>query len=335
MALKWFDGGEVWGSSTYQGRGYVQSDAGAIAGGRIVPGLYRLSVSTGSMTTPSLGAQNTWFAGLGVKLLQANWKFEALTGATEQCHLILNDLGGNLGELELRRGAVLIDTSSSFVTNVWGYLEIKLTVRDGVNGSYEVWMNEISIMSGTGVNLADTGGDGADAFSWGNGTSFQCDDIYILDTTGSTNTSRLGEQVCVGIFPTAEGHQIDFTPQSGADNALMVDDPTLSPDDGDYNSSSTATDEDYYIYENMPSTGLGTINGVRMVHGAKLDTAGVRTMQPRYYNGSVEFDFGGDFVVDGTNIFEHSVITEVNPDTAVKWTKSEINDAEFGMELTV
>lgn len=335
MALKWFDGGEVWGSSIYQARGYVQSDASAIAGGRIVPGLFRLSVSDGSMTTPSLGAQNTWYAGMGVRNLSNNWKFEVLTGATEQCHLILNDLGGNLGELELRRGAVLIDTSSSFVINVWGYLEIKITARTGANGNYEVWMNEISIMNGTGVDLANTGSDGADAFSWGNGTSFDCDDIYILDTTGSLNIARLGEQVCVGIFPSAEGHQIDFTPSVGIDNSALVDDPTTAPDDTDFVTSSVATDEDYYVYENMPSTGLGTVNGARMVHGAKLDTAGTRTVQPRYYNGTVEFDFGGDFVVDGTNIFEHSIIAEANPDTLVKWTKSEIDAAEFGMELSI
>jgi hypothetical protein len=335
MALKWFDGGEVWGSNTYQARAYTQSDASQVTPGRIVPGLYSLSLSNGSMTTPSLGAQNTWYLGMGVKAYQNNWKLEVLTGATEQCHFIINDLGSGISELELRRGATLIDTSASFVDDVWGYLEIQITARTGANGSYEVWMNEVSIMSGTGVDLADTGGDGADVFSWGNGTSFQCDDIYILDTTGSLNTGRLGEQVCVGIVPTAEGHQIDFTPSSGVDNALLVDDPTTAPDDNDYVSSSAALDEDYYVYENMPSTGLGTVNGVRMVHGAHLDSAGTRTVQPRAYISAAEYDFGGDFVVDGASIFEHSIIAEASPATAVKWTKTEIDNAEFGMELSV
>ncbi len=335
MALKWFDGGEVWGSNTYQARGYTQSDAAQVTPGRIVPGLFALSISAGSMTTPSLSVQNTWYMGIGVKNYENNWKLEVLSGASEQCHIILADLGGNTGEFQLYRGGTLIDTSTSFVTNVWGYLEVKIVARGTTNGSYEVWMNEVSIMSGTGVDLALTGSDGADIFSWGNGTSFQCDDIYILDDTGALNTSRLGEQVCVGIVPTAEGHQIDFTPSTGTDNSALVDDPTETPNDADFVSSSTLNHEDYYAYENMPSTGLGTVNGVRMVHGAQLDTAGARTVQPRYYNGSVEFDFGGDFVVDGTNIFEHSIIAEANPDTAVKWTKSEIDAAEFGMELSV
>ena len=163
MALKWFDGGEVWGSNTYQARAYTQSDAAQVTPGRIVPGLYALSVS-GAMTTPSLGAQNEWYLGMGLKNLQNNWKLEVLTGATEQCHFILNDLGSGIGELELRKGATLVDTSSSFVTNVWGFLEIKIIARTGANGAYEVWMNEVSIMSGTGVDLADTGGDSADVF---------------------------------------------------------------------------------------------------------------------------------------------------------------------------
>ena len=89
MALKCFDGGEVWGSSIYQARGYVQSDASAIAGGRIVPGLFRLSVSGGSMTTPSLGAQNPWSASLGLRNLSHNWQFEMLTRATEQVTFVL------------------------------------------------------------------------------------------------------------------------------------------------------------------------------------------------------------------------------------------------------
>ena len=331
------DGGEVWGSLTYQTRGYLQSDASQISPGRIVPGLYALTISGGSVTTPSLGAQNTWFAGIGLRNLSNNWKFEALTGASEQCHLILNDLGGNLGELELRRGATLIDTSSSFniTANLWGYLELKLVCRNGVNGSYEVWMNEVSIMSGSGVNLADTGSDGADGFSIGGNTGFQFDDLYILDNTGTTNTANLGEQVIVGIVPNAEGHQIDWTPSTGLDNSALVDDPTTAPNDGDYVSTATLNAEDYYDYENMPSTGLGTINGMRIVHGANLDTAGARTVQPRYYNGSVEFDLGGDFVVDGVNIFEHETVVELNPDTGVKWTKTDIDNGEFGMELTV
>ena len=38
---------------------------------------------------------------------------------------------------------------------------------------------------------------------------------------------------------------------------------------------------------------------------------------------------------DGVNIFEHETVVEANPDTAVKWTKSDIDAGEFGMELTI
>lgn len=288
------------------------------------------------MTTPSLGVQNTWFSGFGVRNLGSNWRYEALKGAAPQCHLEFETTTGSLGVFKLYRGATLIDTSTEFTAGViWGFVELEITARTGVNGSYEVWLNQISIMSGTGVNLADSGTDGVDAFSVGNGTSFKLDDWYILDTTGSLNNTRLGEQVCVGIFPTAEGHQIDFTPSTGTDNSALVDDGPLNPNDADYVSSSVVNHEDYYAYENMPATGIGTINGLRITHGAKLDTAGTRTVQARYYNGSVEYDLGGDFVVDGTTIFEHTSLVDVNPDTGVKWTSVEVDAAEFGMKVTI
>ena len=336
MALKWFDGGEVWGSNTYQARAYIQSDAVANTPGRILPGLFHLAISGGGLTTPSLGVQNTWYSGFGIKNFAGGWTYEALSGAAEQCRIEFEVTTGDLGVLKIYRGATLIDTSSEFTAGtIWGFVEVKFVARAGVNGSYEVWLNQTSIMSGTGVDLADTGSDGADAFQMGGGTSFLLDDWYILDDTGTLNTSRLGEQVCVGIVPTADGHQIDFTPSEGIDNFALVDDGPVNPDDSDFVSSLTVGHEDYYAYENPPSTGLGTVNGLRIVHGAKLDTAGTRKVQPRYYNGTLEFDLGGDFTIDGTSIFEHTSVVDANPDTGVKWTKVEISNGEFGMKVTV
>ena len=83
-----------------------------------------------------------------------------------------------------------------------------------------------------------------------------------------------------------------------------------------------------------------TRSGDDLVLSYELDTQGQLisvsvTLEPDGEDLIVEFDFGGDFVVDGTNIFEHSIIAEANPDTLVKWTKSEIDAAEFGMELSI
>lgn len=339
MALLWIDGGETWGTTTYASRAYLSGSNGTASPGRIAPGAYYINMTV-PLITPSLGVQNTHVVGFGFYGSNASTtqriRIAGLNGASEQWHLDLYENGAEL-EWRLYRGATLIDTSATFAKNIWHYFEIKVTSRTGTNGSYELRRNETTDISGTLVNLANTGGDGVDGFHFGSeqsGSNWRLDDMFILDSTGADNNDFKGDHVMFEVLPDGDGHQNDMARSAGATNYETIDDSGQVSPDSDYNSSDTVAHEDYYTFANLPGTGIGTIAGVKWTATARLISVGSRTLQPRYYNGSVEFDLGSDVTVDGTTFLVLPSVTGLNPDTGVAWTKSDLDAAEIGVEVS-
>lgn len=335
MALKWIDGAEGWGDATYAARAYQDTASVATAATpRVSPGLRCFSLNGGRMQTPSLGVQNTWIVGMGLRIttvIAVAVKF--FSGGTEQCRFEIENSGG-FPRWRLVRGTTTIATSPTFALSQWFYFEFKVDVLTAA-ATYEIRQNEVSILSGSGANLANSGANGADSIGWGYHTGTALfDDIYILDTTGSApQNTYLGDVVSVHILPTAEGHQIDMTPSTGTDNAALVDDPETAASGADYNSSDTNGHEDYYTFANMPATGLGTIYGIRISGSWAMATTGSRVARYRYYDGVTEFTLGNNISAASTSIVELPQISQTNPNTGVAWTKSEIDAAEFGVEV--
>ncbi len=332
MTLRWIDGAEGWEDGTYAARAYADSLIATITPGRATPGTRAWDNNGGRMQTPSLGVQNTWIIGIGMFVTStAACKIRFFSGGTEQCRFEIEDSGG-LPRWKLMRGTTQIGTASAtFALSQWFYFEFKVDVLTAA-ATYEVRQNEVAIMSGSGANLANTGANGADSFGWGYAGTQRFDDIYILDTTGAApNNNFLGDVVAVHVLPATEGHQIDFTPSTGTDNAALVDEGPASS--ADYNSSDVNTNEDYYTFGNLPPTGLGTIYGIRISGSWAMATTGSRVARYRYYNGVTEFTLGSNVSAATTALVELPQISETNPNTTVAWTKAEIDAAEFGVEV--
>jgi hypothetical protein len=289
------------------------------------------------LTTPSLGVQNVWTAGFGFRASQINAEWRLLDAGVEQCRLELHDNGDSTYEWKLMRGVTEIDrTAEAFALNIWHYFEFQVTVRTGINGAYELRHNEVNVMSGSAVNLAEGGSDGADAHGFGynsGGQVVKFDDIYILDNQGTVNNNFLGDSVIVGLLPDGEGNQNDFTPSTGIDNSALVDDASASPSETDYVSSDTNTHQDWYTYGDLPATGLGAIRAVSVISDAAMETVGNRTLKPKFRAVSTTEGDGANFVVQGTSVLSHPVIMEVDPVTTTTWTQSEIDGGEFGIEV--
>lgn len=341
MALKWIDGAETWGYPDYYSRVYASSGGvGVNTPGRISPGQRYISLAAGSghLTTPSLGQQNTWVVGFGLNIAadqDFEWRF--LNSDTEQCRLEAVQNGAGY-QLRLYRGATTIFTSSvTFEAGIWHYFEFKVTVRTGVNGSYELRRNETTIDSGSAVNLANTGSDGCDAHSWGHhstGAGVSIDDIYILDSTGTSNNDFIGDSLCVGILPDGDGASTDWTTSTGSTHYVLVDDPSTAPlDTADYVYSDTNGQIDLFTFEDLPATGLGTIRGVRLSNFSRMESVGNRTLRGKFRSSGGTVANGDDFVVDGQSNFDRTVIFDENPVTTSAWTASDINGGQFGFEV--
>lgn len=337
MALKWIDGAEGWGDSTYVTRAYADVANFLAGAARVSPGVRSMSLNAGRMKTPSLGVQNTWIVGLGVRMTALSTiQVRFFTGATEQCRFEVENNGSGSPRWKLMRGATQIGSASAaFALSQWFYFEFKVDVLTS-GATYELRQNEVSILSGSGANLANSGANGADAIGWGYHASgtVTFDDVYVCDTTGSAPQNNfLGDVVAVHILPAAEGHQIDFTPSTGTNNAALVDDSETVASATDYNSSDTNAQEDYYTFANMPATGLGTIYGIRVSGSWAMASTGSRVARYRYWDGATEFTLGSNVAAATTTLVELPQISEVNPNTGVAWTKTEIDNAEFGVEV--
>lgn len=335
MTLRWMDGAEAWQASGYQSRGYIAGSSG-FSTARITPGTSSMQLNGTSLTTPAFGQQNIWTVGFGFKLAGNAFEFRFLDAAVEQCNLEVVD-GSGVFELRLKRGSTTIDTTAeAFAKDVWHYFELQVTVRTGTDGVYELRHNEVDVMSGSSVNLADTGSDGCDSFQFGLAPAAQIlgiDDLYILDSLGTTNNDFLGDSVIVALETVAEGNQNDFTPSTGIDNQALIDDPPTSTSSADWISSDTNAHQDFFTYDNMPATGIGTIFGLRVIADAAMQAVGSRVLKPKFRAASTSEGDGDDFTVSGTTILSYPVIMEQNPVAAAAWTKTEIDGGEFGVEV--
>lgn len=334
MALKWIDGIEGWGDATYAARAYQDVGSFSTGAARVSPGVRSVSLNGSRMQTPSLGVQNTWIVGMGIRMTSVSTvQVRFFSGATEQCRFEVENSGG-LPRFKLVRGATTIATGPTFALSQWFYFEFKVDVLT-TGATYELRQNEVTILSGSGANLANLGSNGADSIGWGYHASGSVlfDDIYICDTTGAApQNTFLGDVVAVHVLPAAEGHQNDFTPSTGTNNAALVDDPETAASSTDYNSSDTNAQEDYYTFANMPATGLGTIYGIRISGSWAMASTGSRVVRYRYYDGA-EFTLGSNVSAATTTLVELPQVVQVNPNTGVAWTKTEIDNAEFGVEV--
>lgn len=330
MALKWIEGFELAGGSDYLSRKYLT----AISGASSTPGRLHGRYGRGTLTTPSLGLTGTWIVGFALFVPTtptASENYVALFRAgKEQIKLQVN----SSRQLELVRGVTTVETGSTVLpAETWVYIEMKILVKGGATGTYEVRINEVTEMSDTSVATGFTTNDDADAVKFVAGSSTRLDDIYVCDGTGSAHTDFLGDQVVEGILPSGDGAATDWTPSTGSSHYTLVDDPAAGFDSGDYVSASSTGLKDYYDFGNL-SVITGSINGVVVNVMAALDAVGARTMRARYRDGvGTEYGSASPFTVGGTSAAEQMTVFGLNPLTTAAWTPSEVNAAQFGIEL--
>jgi hypothetical protein len=240
------------------------------------------------------------------------------------------------GEIEINRSFTQLDITSGLgiTGGTWYYCEFEFYIHDSL-GTYELRVNGANVMSGGPVDTKATSTTSSSKPTgiWLNGSSVGSqyfDDIYLIDDTGLTNNSFLGDCVVETLYPDGDGTTNDFTPLSGLTNYEMVDDGS-TPDTGTtYVSSSTVNHIDLYTFEDLVQD-VTDIYGVRVGAMGRVMSAGPRQVRCLARSGGVNYE-GNAFGLPPDYVHQHH-LWEVNPNTAAAWTEANFNSAEFGYTI--
>ena len=212
----------------------------------------------------------------------------------------------------------------------WHYLEARVKLG-AATGQVEVYLDGVQVMNLNNVNTA-TGGI----------TSFQTvglggvynnymyaffDDMYICDTTGTTNNTFLGPISVYSLMPTANGSLNQFTPTGAASNWDCVNEGVSNTTD--YVASSVTGQKDYYTFESLPGT-VTTVAGVHIKARSTLPTAGTRKIKFNLKNGASVLSSALKSLVLGTWLTD-GYVSDTAPD-GTAWTPAKVNSTEGGIE---
>ena len=334
MALKWMDSFDHYATAQATLK-YTNFSGGPVisaGNGRRSTQCLRMTGGTQEITTSFTPGDNTVISGFAYKpnSLAQDVIIYVMQSGSRQMSIVLTAAGA----IEVRRdnaSGTLLGTSAGGVVaaGAYQYIEFKALISTTV-GTCTVRVNGVTVVGPlTSLNNAQAGVSTYTGVKLaGSGTIGQCDwdDWYVMDGTGSAPWADfLGDIRVDALMPTAEGATINWTPSTGTDNALTVDE--IPPNsDTDYNSSSVTNDIDTLVCPDAPVAGA-TIFGIQTNIFAKKTDAGTCTIAPVIRSTS---DFPQTTVAPGTSYGYFCEARQTDPNTSAQWTEANFNAAQFG-----
>ncbi len=241
----------------------------------------------------------------------------------------------DLGNLKLYAGkqATLFGAATIPIPiNGWYYLELGYTISPTA-GYFEARVGGTSLIKVTGVNTQPTSVSTVDqiAFSLISGNAYDIDDIYVLDTAGTTNNGFLGDVRVEPLFPDGAGAHTTFSPfPAGNANWVNVSETAMNGD-ATYNFSQAVGAIDSFVVGQLSNPAL-TIFGVALVTAARRDASGSRALANFLRSGSIEVT--GASVQLGASYAYQQDIFESDPATSAVWTQTGVDNMQIGYEVT-
>jgi len=227
----------------------------------------------------------------------------------------------------------------------WYYVEFRVKIDNSV-GEIEVRVDGDVWFLGNGLDTSIGGTDVMDQIWFssgdlypnstiGSGAIYRITDLHIIDPAVAGEQDFIYPATIDVLYPSAEVvGEIDFTPQSGTNNALMVDE-VQHDFDTTYNEANVATNKDRVdtFTSVVPEDLFGSVQAVQVMAIAKdtLDT-GTRTARVVIFEGTTE-GVGTTLTLTESEFQALYHIYEDNPDTTAPWTMAEVNAAEIGYEI--
>jgi len=305
------------------------------AGGRRGGGCMRCTGAS-PQASKTLQAETSWVVGFAFSCatLTTTAIAQFLDTGTVQCDLRLN-ADGTL--LVTRNGTSVTGGQSTFAlsTNTWYFLEIKVSIADSIAAnSCKVRVNGGDVITvSAGQDLKNTANTTANSVRLGqssNTSTFEYDDLYVCNQSGSTNNDFLGDVRVDTLYPTSDGTYTQFTPSTGSTHYLLVDE--TAPNTSDYVDGNTVGHRDSYGMGNLPALVSQTVYGVQVNAAMLKDDAGAKSAATMVRSGTTNAD--GTSAALGTSQAYVSQIFEQDPDAAAAWTETTVNAMEAGVVVT-
>jgi len=233
------------------------------------------------------------------------------------------------GSLSLRLGNGTLLGTAAIPSTGWAYIEISATINS-TTGRVIVRVNGVVAIDYTGNTKSGGTNTTLDMIGFSGGYSGHgLDDLYVCDTTGTTNNAFLGDVRVQMLLPTGAGSSTQLTPTGSVNNYANVSE--VPDNTATYNSGSTVGNRDTYVMTDL-SAATGPIYGMQNSIVAWKTDAGIGAMKTAMKVGAgVYYD---TTISLGTSASAYlSPIRETNPATSAAWTLADINSAELGAEV--
>lgn len=294
----------------------------------------RLTQSAGYVSRV-LPAHATWIVGFAFKTstLPGSYTSFLLIQDSSTVHVDIR-LGADGTLRATRNGTTLATSSNSLSANTFYYIETRVTIDDSsgvvevrVNGSSSGWINI------TGQDTRNAANASANLIKLSGVVvgSTDFDDLYMCDGAGSVNNNFLGDVRVDCYLPNGNGNssQLVGSDSNSTDNYQLVDEASQNGD-SDYVQSLTVNNKDTYAFADMAHT-PANIFGTQLNMVAKKDDSGTRSICSVARSGGTDYD--GDTQALTTTYVDYRQIRETDPATSAAWTRTNLNNAEFGVKV--
>lgn len=257
-----------------------------------------------------------------------------MSGSTSMITLRMN-ADGSISVLRGALGSTVLGSSAAGLVSIGTYTHFQIrVVFSATVGVVQVRINGSTTPA---INLSGQNTNGASAnavqlYAGGSGAS-HWDDFVISDTSGSIANTWLGDVRVDSYLPNGNGDLSQMVGSDGnsTDNYALVN--AAAPSASSYVQSDVVGAEDLYQVANMahdPSSVLGVL----VTAAALKDDAGTRAIRLHAKSGTTDARSAADINL-GTGRARVHTLFETDPNTSAAWTKSAIDAAQFGVEVTV
>jgi hypothetical protein len=233
-------------------------------------------------------------------------------------------------------GSTLVATTAAKVLHYgeWDYVEVKFKLH-ATAGIIEVRVNTVVVLSYVGRTANQftpllglpVGWDGLQYAGTSATPNISFDDRYILDDTGTTNLTYLGNVRVNCQLPTAAGDLTEMGVFGAASNWDAVNEPELT--ETEYVFTPTMGQRDLYTLN--PNVTAQNVLGVQITGAHRQDDSTQLKSELLLKTGGTLYTGPDNFLAQNYRYYHN--MYDLNPNTGVGWTAANLNALQAGQKV--